>query len=577
MHTAALVTNDGTIDWLCLPAFDSDACFAALLGTADHGRWKIAPSVPMQEVRRRYRGDTLILETDFFTESGAVRIIDFMPPHKGRANLVRTILGLQGRVPLHFELTPRFGFGRAIPRVIVQDDATVMLAGPDALYLRGGLTQDAPPAVADFEVAAGDRVSFVLTHGASYEDAPDGVDPWQAERNTEAFWKKWCAQIKPPAVYRDEVVRSLIILKACTYAPTHGIVAAPTTSLPETPGGVRNWDYRFTWLRDSVLAVGAFVAAGLHEEAEGFFQWVQRAIAGSVDQLQIMYGIRGERRLTEAELDWFPGYGGARPVRVGNAAYEQFQLDVLGEVAEITYMWARHTGKFRSELVQPLLTMARFVAKNWRRPDRGIWEMRGPERSFTASKVSAWTAVDRAIRAVEEAGDKTPVDDLRALRKEIFDEVCREGFNEKLNTFTQYYGGTDLDGSLALIALSGFLPATDPRIVGTVAAIERDLMQDGLVLRFRPHGDVDGLSGDEGVFLACSFWLADVYAMMGREEDAKKLFERVLATKNDLGLLAEEYDTKDECQLGNFPQAFSHFALVRAAYFLQQGKTPVIH
>ncbi|NMO13398.1 glycoside hydrolase family 15 protein [Pyxidicoccus fallax] len=569
MNSAALVTRDGEIDWLCLPAFDSDACFAALLGTAENGRWKIGPSEQVRQVRRRYRGDTMILETDFQTDSGTLRLIDFMVPGQSPPQLVRTLQALDGSVPVHVDFVPRLAFGHAVPSIERKKDFTVALAGPDALYLYGGPTAGGPEPVADFTLSQGDKVSYVLTWGRSFEPAPKAIDPAVAERETERYWTDWAARIQAPKNHRDAVVRSLLTLKACTYAPTGGIVAAPTTSLPETPGGVRNWDYRFTWLRDSALAVRALVNAGLADEAIAFRDWMLRAIAGDPSQIQIMYGIRGERRLTEAELSWLPGYGGARPVRVGNGAFDQFQLDVFGEVASVINFSQRKFGKMGPMGNKSLLGIANFVAEHWRDPDRGIWEMRGPERSFTASKVSAWAAIDAAIRASEMAGEDYPLDKLRAVRDEIFKEVCEKGFNAEKNTFTQYYGGTDLDASLLAIPLTRFLPATDPRVVGTVAALERELMEDGFLLRFRPVADVDGLSGDEGAFLACSFWLADTYQLMGRTDDARKLFERLVGLSNDVGLLAEEWDPVGRRQLGNFPQAFTHFALVNAAYVLE--------
>ncbi len=577
LRTAALVTKDGVLDWLCLPAFDSDACFAALLGTAKNGHWTIAPTIPVIEVRRCYRKDTLILETDFVTDEGTVRLVDFMPPRQGRefSQVCRSIRGINGTVPMRSELAPRFAFGRAVPRILQTDGAVKLAAGPDALYLRGGPTDGLPSLKAEFLVSQGNEVSYSLSYGASYEEPPGKENISQAERSTEQFWTSWCSKIHVPELYKDLVVRSLITLKACIYEPTGGIVAAPTSSLPETPGGVRNWDYRYCWLRDGALSLRSLVVAGLRDEAIAFFEWMQRAIAGDPAQVQIMYGIRGERRLSEVELGWLDGYEGAKPVRVGNAAYEQSQLDVYGELSMVLYEASKHFGAQRPDVVRALMTIARHVAGVWRKPDRGIWEMRGPERSFTASKVAAWAALDRAIRFVEERHLDEPVDDLRTARKAIFDEVCNQGFNPKLNTFTQYYGGTGVDASLLIIPVSGFLPVADARVVGTVAALERELLQDGLLLRFKPEAAVDGLSGDEGVFLACSFWLAGVYQMMGRREDARKLFERTASTRNDLGLLSEEYHPKDRRQLGNFPQAFSHFALVSAALALAERKAMI--
>jgi GH15 family glucan-1,4-alpha-glucosidase len=578
MRTAALVTKDGTIDWLCFPAFDSDACFAAIVGNLENGHWTIAPTIPVREVHRHYRTNTLILETDFVTEQGTVRLVDFMPPRKGRehSQVCRYVRCIDGSVPMRSEVSARLAFGRAVPRTLTMDGATKMFAGPDALYLRGGPADAAPPLVADFLLVAGNEVSYSLGYGLSYEEPPAAENVRQAERATEEFWIQWTSSLHLPPHYRDLVARSLITLKACIYEPSGGIVAAPTTSLPETPGGVRNWDYRFCWLRDGALSLRALIFAGLRKEAQAFFDWMLRAIAGDPAQVQIMYGIRGERRLSEVELAWLDGYEGARPVRVGNAAYDQRQLDVYGEVAAVIYEAGQRFDAHRPDAVRALIGIARHVANVWQLPDRGIWEMRGPERSFTGSKVAAWTALDRAIRYIEEHRLNESADHLRAARKEIFDEVCREGFNYKLNTFTQYYGGTGLDASLLFIPLSGFLPATDPRVLGTITAIERELLQDGLLLRFKPEADVDGLSGDEGVFLACSFWLAGVYHMMGRKEDARRTFDRAAATRNELGLLAEEYDPKSQRQLGNFPQAFSHFALVNAAFALAEDK-PLVH
>lgn len=574
MRTAALVTRDGIIDWLCLPDFDSDACFASLLGTFENGRWKIAPLAQITDIQRRYRKDTLILETDLITETGTVRLIDFMPPRQGReySQVCRSVRCIEGTVAMRSDLSPRFAFGRAIPRIITMEEMTKMFAGPDALYLRGGPAEGPPSPAVEFTLSAGDSVYFSLSYGRSYEEPPREEDIIQAERNTEEFWTRWSSSLRVPGLYRDIVIRSLITLKACIYEPSGGIVAAPTSSLPETPGGSRNWDYRFCWLRDGALSIHPFVISGLQQESREFFTWIIRAVAGDPAQVQIMYGIRGERRLTEVDLRWLDGYQGSRPVRIGNAAYDQRQLDVFGELALVIYEAGRHFGALGPEAVRALMGIARYVARVWQQPDRGIWEMRGPERSFTASKVAAWTALDRAIRYADEHGLEDQVDGIRVTRKTIFEEVCRKGFNQKLNTFTQYYGSTGLDASLLFIPLTGFLPATDRRVVGTVEALERELMQDGLLLRFKPESQVDGLSGEEGVFLACSFWLVQVYYMMGRKEDAHKLFKRVISISNDLGLLAEEYDPKTRRQLGNFPQAFSHFALVNAVFRLTEDE-----
>jgi GH15 family glucan-1,4-alpha-glucosidase len=577
LRTAALIAKDGSLNWLCLPAFDSDACFAALVGKAHNGRWKIAPTAPVTEVRRRYRAETLILETDFVTRDGTLRLIDFMPPrHDGQASLVcRTLRCLAGTVAVRSEIVPRLAFGRAVPRVVPSENSTKMFAGPDALYLRGGPTPGAPSLTSEFRLSQGEAVSFSLGYSRSFEHAPAEEDVAEAEHATEAFWKQWCAKLQVPDFHRDLVIRSLITLKACIYEPTGGMVAAPTSSLPETPGGVRNWDYRFCWLRDGALAFRALIGAGLNDEARAFFDWILRAVAGEPAQLQIMYGLRGERRLSEVELGWLDGYEGAKPVRIGNAAYDQRQLDVFGELATVLYDAGERFDAHNPEAVRALIGIARHVAKVWQLPDRGIWEMRGPERAFTASKVSAWAALDRAIRYCEKHEVAESLDDLREARQAIFDEVCREGYNAELNTFTQYYGGTDLDASLLFIPLTGFLPPDDPRVVGTVRAVERELLQDGLLLRFKPVGEVDGLSGDEGVFLACSFWLVGTYQLLGRHDAAQRLFDKLVSLTNDVGLLAEEYDPKLQRQLGNFPQAFSHFALVNAAFMLGKGQAMV--
>ncbi|CAM3938278.1 glycoside hydrolase family 15 protein [Corallococcus exiguus] len=575
MRSAALVARDGTIDWLCLPDFDSDACFASLLGTEENGEWALAPRESIQKITRRYRKDTLILETDFTCASGTVRLIDFMPVGQEFPRIVRTVVGVKGTVAMHSKLTPRFAFGRSIPRVESVGGSLRAFAGPDALFLRRTDRDTASPLVSNFEVTAGQRFSWVMSWNYSWLDqVPPNLDAEKAEQETDRYWTQWVSKIVPPPRYRDEVVRSLITIKACSYESTGGIVAAPTTSLPETPGGERNWDYRFTWLRDAVLAHNALNRAGLSDEASSFWKWVMRAIAGDPAQMQIMYGIRGERRLTESELDWLDGYGGAKPVRIGNGAYNQFQLDVLGEVAAVLYAGAKYFGEVGPVAQRALLNVAEHAMKVWQNPDKGIWEMRGPNRHFTASKVAAWAALDRAIKASDETKMAAPMERLLEARETIFEEVCAQGFNRELNSFTQYYGGKQMDASLLYIPLTGFLPATDPRVVSTVECIERELLQDGLVLRFKPDptGSVDGLSGEEGTFLACSFWLADVYQMMGRFEDARRLFEHLLSLSNDLGLLAEEYMPKLHAQLGNFPQAFSHFSLVTAAYTLTEPR-----
>jgi GH15 family glucan-1,4-alpha-glucosidase len=574
LHTAALVARDGSIDFLCLPDFDSDACFAALLGTSENGRWKIAPRVAVREVRRKYRGNTLILETEFVTEGGAIRIIDFMPVRTDAPRLVRIIEGIRGEVPLRCDLKPRFAHGLTQPRVARHDGARGAVAGPDGLYLHGGLGEGVPMFQEEITVRAGQRIPYVLSWARPYEPVPLPLDAEAALRETERYWENWAAQINPPPKYADVVIRSLLTLKACTFAPTGAIVAAPTFGLPETLGGERNWDYRFCWLRDSWLMLGALMRGGLRSEAEHFFNWLVNAVGGAPKDVQIMYGIRGERRLTEVELDWLAGYEGSRPVRIGNGAYNQFQLDVFGEFAGALYAGVEASNELPANARIALHRIAQIVARRWREKDHGIWEMRGPEREFTASKVAAWVAIDRWIRFIQKFQLEDDVTPWLELRKTIFDEVCSKGYDSKRNTFTQYYGSKDVDASLLYIPLSGFLPATDPRVAGTVRAIEEDLMPEGLVLRYRTEDSVDGLSGEEGVFLACSFWLADTYHLMGRQDDARALFEKLIALRNEVGLLAEEYLPSQSRQVGNFPQAFSHLALVNAAYILTADQRP---
>jgi GH15 family glucan-1,4-alpha-glucosidase len=577
-HTAGLVSRHGSIDWLCLPRFDSPACFAALLGDRSNGRWLLAPAGPVREVRRRYQGDTLVLETEYRTDDGVVRVVDCMPPRQWDPDVARIVEGVRGRVPMRMELTIRFDYGSIVPWVRHIDGALHAVAGPDSVWLRTPVPVRGEnwTSLADFTVAEGERVPFMLTWHASHRPAPRRIDPVQALGDTEAWWGQWASRIDYGGGWQDAVIRSLLTLKALTYAPTGGIVAAPTTSLPEQLGGVRNWDYRYCWLRDATFTLSALMLAGLADEATAWREWLLRAVAGKPRQMQILYGVGGERRITEQELDWLGGYEGSRPVRVGNAAVHQFQLDVYGEVMDTLHL-GRHIGLESDEpawdLQQALLE---FLESKWREPDEGIWEIRGPRRHFTHSKMMAWVALDRAIKAVELSGHQGPVDRWRAVRRELHDEVCREGYDTERDTFVQFYGADHLDASLLLIPLVGFLPAGDPRVKGTVAAIQRELMVDGLVHRYPPEGSqsVDGLPPGEGAFLACTFWLADNLALMGRREEALTIFERLLTLRNDVGLLAEEFDPASGRQLGNFPQAFSHVALVNTANYLSESPMP---
>jgi GH15 family glucan-1,4-alpha-glucosidase len=577
-HTAALVSREGSIDWLCLPRFDSPACFAALLGDRSNGRWLLAPAGPAREVRRRYQGDTLVLETEYRTEEGIVRVVDCMPPRQTDPDVARIVEGVSGRVPMRMELTIRFDYGSIVPWVRHIDGALHAVAGPDSVWLRTPVPVRGEnwTTMADFTVAEGERVPFMLTWHASHRPAPRRIDPVQALGDTEAWWGEWASRIDYRGGWQDAVIRSLLTLKALTYAPTGGIVAAPTTSLPEQLGGVRNWDYRYCWLRDATFTLSALMLAGLADEARAWREWLLRAVAGQPKQMQILYGVAGERRVLEQELGWLGGYEGSKPVRIGNAAVHQFQLDVYGEVMDTLHL-GRHIGlesdPWTWDLQRALLE---FLESSWREPDEGIWEIRGPRRHFTHSKVMAWVALDRAIKAVELSGLEGPVDRWRAARGELHDEVCREGYDRERDSFVQYYGADHLDASLLQIPLVGFLPADDPRVKGTVAAIQRELMSEGLVHRYPPEGSekVDGLPPGEGPFLACTFWLADNLALMGRREEALAIFERLLTLRNDVGLLAEEFDPASGRQLGNFPQAFSHVALVNTANYLSEGPTP---
>jgi GH15 family glucan-1,4-alpha-glucosidase len=577
-HTAALVSRDGSMDWLCLPRFDSPACFAALLGDASNGRWRLAPAGGVKEVRRRYQGDTLVLETEYHTDDGVVRVVDCMPPRQWDPDVARVVEGIRGRVPMRMELTIRFDYGSIVPWVRHIGGALHAIAGPDSIWLRTPVPVRGEnwTTLADFTVAEGERAPFMLTWHASHRPAPRRIDPIRALGDTEAWWGEWASGVDYQGGWQDAVIRSLLTLKALTYAPTGGIVAAPTTSLPEQLGGVRNWDYRYCWLRDATFTLSALMLAGLADEARAWREWLLRAVAGQPRQMQILYGVAGERRITEQELGWLPGYQGSRPVRVGNAAVNQFQLDVYGEVMDTLHL-GRHIGLESDEPTWDLqLALLDFLESNWREPDEGIWEIRGPRRHFTHSKVMAWVALDRAIKAVEVMGEQGPVDRWRAIRRELHDEVCREGYSSQRDSFVQYYGAEHLDASLLMIPLVGFLPADDPRVKGTVAAIQRELTVDGLVHRYPPEGSqaVDGLPPGEGTFLACTFWLADNLVLMGRREEALAIFERLLTLRNDVGLLAEEYDPHTGRQLGNFPQAFSHVALVNTANFLSEGPMP---
>ncbi len=575
-QTAALVALDGSIDWLCLPRFDSGACFAALLGNEGHGRWLLAPAGDIREIRRRYRKGTLVLETDYETPEGAVTLIDCMPPRSREPDLVRLVVGKRGQMRMRMQLIIRFDYGSIIPWVRRTTHGLRAVAGPDALVLHTGVDLHGENfhTQAEFTVSEGETVPFVLMWHRSHEPAPGVIEAEETVAQTEQWWRDWSARCTYEGPWREIVTRSLITLKALTYAPTGGIVAAATTSLPEQLGGVRNWDYRYCWLRDATFTLYALMLAGYIEEACAWREWLLRAVAGNPSQLNIVYGLSGERRLTELELGWLPGYAGSAPVRTGNAAWEQLQLDIYGELMDAMHL-ARRGGLGPDEnawRVERALTG--FLESAWTQPDNGIWEMRGPRRHFTHSKVMAWVAMDRMVKGVERFGLDGPVERWRSLRSTIHDEVCRKGFDHQRNTFVQYYGGKELDASLLMIPLVGFLSAADPRVKGTVEAIERDLVSDGFVLRYQTRPDVDGLPPGEAAFLPCSFWLADNLSLLGRKQDARALFERLLDLSNDVGLLSEEYDPVNKRLLGNFPQALSHLALVNTAFNLSRAAGP---
>ncbi|NEW75808.1 glycoside hydrolase family 15 protein [Streptomyces rhizosphaericus] len=574
-QTAALISRHGSIDWLCLPRFDSPACFAALLGDRDNGHWRLAPKGAGACTRRGYRDDSLVLESVWETETGTVKVIDFMPQRDRAPDIVRIVEGVSGSVEMLGVLRLRFDYGRVVPWVRRTDGHRIAIAGPDSVWLRS------EPAVrtygedfstrSEFTVSAGDQVAFVLTWHPSHEPRPRLVDPYHSLRASLKDWRGWAARCRYEGPYRDAVMRSLITLKALTYAPSGGIVAAPTTSLPERLGGVRNWDYRYCWLRDSTLTLNALLRAGYHDEAVAWRDWLLRAIAGDPAELQIMYGLAGERRVHEQELTWLEGYERSTPVRVGNDAVDQRQLDIYGEVLDTLHL-ARASGLPAEPHAWKIQTaLMDFLESAWRDPDEGLWEVRGPRRHFVHSKVMAWVAADRAVRAMEAdprlGGD---ADRWRAMRDAVHREVCEKGYDPERSAFTQSYGSAELDAATLLIPRVGFLPATDPRVLGTIDAIRRELSEDGLIRRYTTDGGVDGLPGSEGAFLACSFWLADALQLAGRHKDARALFERLLALRNDVGLLAEEYDPATGRQLGNFPQAFSHIGLVGTALTLAE-------
>jgi GH15 family glucan-1,4-alpha-glucosidase len=574
-HTAALVGRDGSIDWLCVPRFDSGAAFARLLGSPENGRWLVAPAGGVQRVERAYRDETLVLETTFHTDDGVVRVVDCMPIRSRDVDVVRLVEGVSGRVPMHMDLRIRFDYGSISPWVVERDGSLHATAGPDAMFLTTPIAVEraGEANVANFVVSAGETVPFVLTWYSSHERPQRSGDAERLVRDTTAWWTRWSRQCVYTGAPRDLVMRSLITLKALTYAPTGGIVAAATTGLPEWVGSVRNWDYRYCWLRDSVLTLLALMTGGYNEEATAWRDWLLRAAAGDPSDLQIMYGLHGERRLTEFELDWLPGFEDSTPVRVGNAASGQFQLDVYGEtLASLYLLRVVAPAAIPTADSWPLETaLLEFLEGAWQHPDDGLWEMRGERQHFTHSKVMAWLAFDCAIRSVEQFKLAGPVDRWRAARDEIHQLVCSEGFDPELNSFTQTFGSKQLDGALLQIPLTGFLPPTDDRVKGTVDAIERELMPDGFVLRYRTDAADDGLPPGEGVFLPCSFWLVDNYALQGRTREAHQLFDRLTGLANDVGLFSEEYDPVAKRQLGNTPQAFTHLTHVQAVRLLTGG------
>ena len=570
------MARDGSIDWMCVPRFDSPACFAALLGEPGHGRWVVAPRSPARAIRRRYRGDSLVLETEIETDEGRVRVIDFMPIRTNVVDLFRIVEGIEGTVPMRMELEIRFDYGSIVPWVRSIDGGIRAIAGPDTIYCRSNVAMHGEgfATVAEFEVAAGQRVSFDLTWTSTYGPAPDTEDVQSQLEETEGFWREWSSRCSYDGPWRDAVMRSLITLKALTYAPTGGLVAAATTSLPEQIGGVRNWDYRHCWLRDATFSLYALTVGGYTGEATAWCEWLVHAAAGRPEELQIMYGITGERRLTELELEWLPGYEGSRPVRIGNDAWRQHQLDVYGELMDVFHLTRRLGLPPNDDAWRVQRAVMKFLEEGWKEADEGIWEVRGPRRHFTHSKVMAWVAFDRAVAAVEKFGLSGPVERWRRIRDEIREDVMARGFDSTSNAFVQYYGATTADASLLMLPSLGFIAADDPRMTGTVALIRRQLERDGFLSLYPTDPDVDGLPPGEGSFLLCTFWLADVLALQGRRDEAAEIFERLLSLRNDVGLLAEQYDPRARRQLGNFPQAFSHVGLINTARNLHRHGGP---
>ncbi|OOC56132.1 MULTISPECIES: glycoside hydrolase family 15 protein [Nocardiopsis] len=578
MKTSALIGSNGDVDWLCLPRFDSGACFAALLGDAGNGRWSMAPAGEHRMSARRYRPDSLVLETEFRSEDGVVRVVDCMPVDAHRTCLIRRVEGVEGRVRMRSEALMRFDYGSIVPWVRKEGRRLHLVAGPDSCYLDSDVefdvgATDSP--VAEFTVAAGESTDFVLIWTPARAAAPEPVDADALIERTDGFWRKWASECTYEGEYRDAVVRSLITLKALTHSPGGGIVAAATTSLPEQLGGVRNWDYRYCWLRDATLTLLTLLESGYTQAAVEWREWLLRAVAGEPAQMRIMYGIEGERRLPELELDWLSGYEGSRPVRTGNEAAQQWQLDVYGEVMDVFHQARDHGIPPQEQAWELQRHLMDFLESHWREPDNGIWEMRGPRRHFTHSKIMAWTAVDRAISGVERFGLEGPAEKWRRLRDDIFEDVCSNGYDPERRAFTQYYGSSALDASLLMASSVGFLPATDERMRGTVDAVQRELCRGGLVERYsmtEATEQVDGLPPGEGVFLPCTFWLVDNLVMQGRVDEGRGIFEHLLSLRNDLGLLAEEYDTDAGRLVGNFPQALSHIALVNSAFELERGR-----